>query len=269
MYRTWYPENFVGRSPVIIVSHGGSGSTQGHTRFQHLGMEYASRGFLSIHLNHHASLNTVVHRSDRPADATTVIDAVVDGTLPMPDAFGGSADVDNMGYIGHSWGAYTAHTIAGANFVMPDDLGGEIVNFRNPKIGAFVALSPQGWDGFGSFDKEHDISLPSSSNSWSVVTIPAYNLIGALEMNGRVGQYVGEQWRRFPFARYPSDGTKHLSVLPGQGHGDIGNHGSPEVKTFISMNTRVFFEVYLRQQTSKIESIGYVEGDPAIENVTK
>ena len=67
-YRTWYPKDFSGRAPVIIVSHGGSGSMQGHTRFQHLGMEYASRGFLSIQLNHRASANGGLHRFDRPAE---------------------------------------------------------------------------------------------------------------------------------------------------------------------------------------------------------
>jgi hypothetical protein len=268
-YRIWYPESFAGDAPVIIVSHGGSGSTQGHTKFQHLGTEYASRGFVAIHLNHRASTNEFLHRLDRPADATAIIDAVVDGSLSMPSGFEGDADIDRMGYIGHSWGAYTAHSVAGANFVVPAELGGQTLNFRHDRIKAFVALSPQGWDGFGAYDDEHDVSQPSSNNSWSVVTIPAFNIIGALEMNVRAGQFMGDQWRRFPFVRYPSDGTKHLSILPGQNHGDIGDNGPDQVKTFIAVNTRTFFEVYLRGQSAKASSIGHLETATGVETSSK
>lgn len=270
IYRTWYPEELSGDAPVIVVSHGGNGSTQGHTRFSHLGSHYASRGYLSIHLNHRSSTNDLLHRADRPADVAAIVDALANGSLALPNGFNGTADAARIGHIGHSWGAYTAHAVGGANFVTPAELGNQVVvNFRQPLVKAIVALSPQGWDGFGAFDVEHDIANASADNSWSVVTIPAYNIIGALEMNVRAGTFMGEQWRRFPFVRYPSDGTKYLSVIPGQNHSDIGGNGSDEVDTFIAVNSRAFFDVYLRNDTTNANSIGHLELIAGTENATK
>ena len=43
-YTLYYPENFSGVSPLVLVSHGGIGSTSGDLEFPHLGTEYAEMG---------------------------------------------------------------------------------------------------------------------------------------------------------------------------------------------------------------------------------
>jgi predicted dienelactone hydrolase len=76
-YTLYYPENFSGVSPLVLVSHGGIGSTSGHLGYPHLGTEYAEMGYIAIHVNHLASANIFVHRIDRPADVSFVIDQLV------------------------------------------------------------------------------------------------------------------------------------------------------------------------------------------------
>lgn len=66
-YTLYYPENFSGVSPLVLVSHGGIGSTSGHLEYPHLGTEYAEMGYIAIHVNHLASANILIHRLDRPA----------------------------------------------------------------------------------------------------------------------------------------------------------------------------------------------------------
>ncbi len=106
--RVWYPKDYDGPAPVVLVSHGGNGSIDGHTIFEHLGQEFAAAGYLSAHLNHaesdltqNASINTAYHRWDRPSDVSAVLDALDAGEL-MPEAFAGTPRLDRIGHLGHS-----------------------------------------------------------------------------------------------------------------------------------------------------------------------
>ncbi|MBN1774425.1 MAG: hypothetical protein JXB32_24410, partial [Deltaproteobacteria bacterium] len=172
-YRVYYPEGLASRAPVVLVSHGGDGSTNGHLQLAHLGNEFARSGYLSIHLNHLPSTTLMQHRLDRPADVSFVLDRLEDGSLPMPPAFAGEADLDRVGHTGHSWGAYTSHAVGGALF----DQG----SFRDERIRAICPLSPQGPGQFGSFDRGPD------DNSWREVAVPAYNFVGGDERDGSAG----------------------------------------------------------------------------------
>ncbi len=249
-YRLWYPLESVGPSAVIVISHGGSGAFFGHTLFAHLAEEYARHGYVVGVLNHRRSTTTVQHRTDRPNDVGAFLDFLLSSEAELPDDFDGSLDGAHVGHVGHSWGAYTSHAVAGASF----DQG----SFRDPRIDAVVPLSPQGWGQFGTFDTQEDITLPSSSNSWAAVTIPAYNLLGELEKDGSVIQnFITTDWRLFPFIRYPAVGDKFLSVLPGQGHSDLGGNASASINQFVARNTRIFFDVYLRGETVDVCAIGF------------
>ncbi|MEL6179780.1 MAG: hypothetical protein AAFS10_12550, partial [Myxococcota bacterium] len=218
LVRVWYPVGVEVDTPIVLVSHGGSGSINGHTRFQHLAHEFAGQGYISVHLNHARSTGTVAHRWDRPNDVSAVLDAVLDDTQPiLPTDFIGTLDRDHVGHVGHSWGAYTAHAVAGADMENPLTAQPLRWNFRDARVDAIVALSPQGWGGFGAFDEAQALDQPSEDNSWRVVMIPAYTLIGELEMDGVAGVedldrcpecFRAQGWRRFPFERYPADGRR-------------------------------------------------------------
>lgn len=253
--RVWFPEGPSAPAPVVLVSHGGDGSSQGHTTFAHLAREYSAAGYVTLVLNHLPSSGVAQHQRDRPADVTAVLDAVLGGRVALPAAFRGTLDAQRIGHVGHSWGAYTSHAVGGARF----DQG----TFRDPRVKAIVPLSPQGPGQFGAFDAEPDLSLPSNDNSWASVTIPAYNLVGELEQNGPVGDPDrAENWRLFPFERYPLTGDKFLSILLGQNHDDLGNGGTPEVQRFIARNTRRFFDGYLRGRTDSLCAIGFTDALP-------
>lgn len=264
--RVWYPADFTGDVPVIVVSHGGDGALFGHRSFAYLGEAFAASGYLSVHISHVPSRNVVSHRWDRPFDVSAVVDALTDEMLSLPDAFAGTVRLDRIGHIGHSWGAYTAHAVAGAVFTDPTTTEPEARwMFRDERIRAVVALSPQGFGGFGSYDVQEDIDLPSTDNSWSAVPVPAYNLVGEAEKDGVAGVsdlercpecFRAVDWRLFPFARYPADGDRYLSVLPGQNHNQMGTGGDEDVQRFISTNARLFFDLYLKDREDAREQIG-------------
>jgi len=242
-YRIFYPTDSTGPAAVIIVSHGGNGNTIGHLLFDHLGAEYASNGYLSVHINHRPSPFGVRHVVDRPADVTHVLDRIEAGTLPLPADFAGEPDVTRAGIIGHSFGAYTAHAVAGTEF--------RHGIYRDNRIDAICALSPQGADQFGAFDNGPE------NNSWRNVTLPSYNLVGGEEVDTNVlGTIQEDGWRLTPFQNYPEKDDKYLTVIPGQDHFDMGDRGPPEVKTYIAQNSRLFFDVYVNGTRDNVCDIG-------------
>ncbi len=254
--RVYYPQDVAGPRPIIMVSHGGDGSTVGHTRLAHLGPEYAANGYVAVHVGHRPSASNAQHRLDRPADVSFVLDALQAGAVPFPPSFIGTLDFSRVGHAGHSWGAYTANAVAGGNFTQG--------NLRDPRIKAICAFSPQGPGGFGAYDNG------PSDNTWRVITIPTCSFVGAVEKDGSVGEGNSmEDWRLFPFMRYSTVRDQYLSVLPGQDHGDIGGSGSPEVQAFLAQNSRVFFDVYLRGQTGKVCDIGNLAFFPGTANSRK
>ncbi len=261
--RIRYPLEFEGAAPIILISHGGQGSLRGHTNFAHIGDELARHGYIAVHIGHRTSENVFQHRWDRPNDVRQVLDALVRGEIASPDDYRGTVDFDKVGHLGHSWGAYTAHAVAGALFENPLPREDERWNFRDERIDAIVTLSPQGWGQFGAFDEEENYEAISQDNSWQSVEVPVLSLIGEREMDGVAGvesnipgTYRTENWRLIPFARYPSDGTRHACTLPGQTHVDLGGSADNAVNTHVALNARLFFDVYLNGKTSSREQIG-------------
>ncbi|GAB4199604.1 MAG: hypothetical protein Tsb002_35280 [Wenzhouxiangellaceae bacterium] len=259
-FRLWYPRLQPGVYPLILHSHGGAGSSNGHQHSLFLVEEYMQHGFVAVVLNHSPSSDRQQHLLDRPADVSAVLDALTN--LPLPADFSGQIAVANAGHIGHSYGAYTSHAMAGAVF----DQG----VFRDSRIRAIVARSPQGYDQFGSFDEQSDLYQPSLANSWQSVFIPAYTMIGELERHGSVNQpFITANWRFFPFVRYPDSDNKIASLLPDADHADLGSRGSPAIQTFMAVNSRLFFEVYLLGRNGRRCWIGKAAALPGVMNFRK
>lgn len=251
-YKVYHPVQFSGAAAVVLVSHGGQGSMQGHLALEHLGSQYAARGYLALHIGHRTSDSNLDHRRDRPADVSFLLDRLEDGTLPLPGAFTGTADTTRVGHVGHSWGAYTAHAVGGGVF--------EQGSFRDPRILAICPISPQGPDGFGAYDNGPD------DNTWGAMDIPAFNLIGEDEKNGPVGDLQKmEDWRLQPFLRYPPVQDKYVAVLPGQNHGQMGGTGSQEVKDYVANNTATFLDVYVRGWRDSVCEIGQIGTRPGVD----
>ncbi|MDW3218106.1 MAG: hypothetical protein R8F63_05790 [Acidimicrobiales bacterium] len=235
-YRAYAPVGVEGAVPVVLVSHGGFGSDTGYTRGTHLGGTFAADGFLAIHVGHRRSAAGDRQVFDRPADVTALLDALGAGELELPPAFTGTPDLERVGHVGHSYGAYTSHAVGGA--VFDRDL-------TDPRIDAIVPISPAGHDQFGAFDDG------AGNTTWSTVTIPAFNLIGGEEMDiNAVGTIERPGWRRVPFDNYPDEGDKYLVVIDGQTHSDMWRTGASEVAGFIAAEISDFLAVYVAGDTS-------------------
>lgn len=231
-YRTYAPVGISGEVPVVLVSHGGRGGELVYRSGAHLGTTFAANGFLAIHIGHLPS-DPGVHRLDRPADVSAVLDRLDADTLDLPDAFIATAtpDTTRVGHTGHSYGAYTAHAVGGATFDR---------TFTDARIDAIAPISPQGADQFRAFDNGPD------DNTWTSVTIPAYNLIGGEEIDSNaIGTIDEPGWRLVPFENYPAIGDKFVNVINGQDHSEMWSEGTAAVDAFVAAEILTFFEVYV------------------------
>jgi len=249
-YRIYFPETIDGLVPLILVSHGGSGSFSGYTGAEHLGTTFAIEGYVAIHVGHRPSSSGTAHLVDRPGDISFLLNRLGEASLDLPGKLEEHIDLERVGHVGHSYGAYTSHALAGARLELPA-ISVDPVSFRDERIDAVVLLSPQGADQFGFFDRG------PSENSWSDITVPVYSIIGGDELNGNAaGSLIRDGWRLEPFARYRFDGDKYLSIIPGQDHSDLWSSGSPEVEAFIAKNAAHFFDLSLRERPIESTTVG-------------
>lgn len=256
-YRIRYPKDFTGAAAVVLLCQGGLGGEDGHTMFPDLATAYARLGFLAVNVGHLPSASEMQHRYDRPLDVSFVIDALArvaaaargtpwdaEEALPLPTDFAGAPDVDHIGVLGHSYGAFSAHAVAGVE--LGPTMG--IRNFRDPRVDAIVAIAPQGKDRYGCFDKGSD------NNSWKEVTIPSYLLLADHDL---------PEWRRQPFDRYPAVGDKFLTIGKDQDHASIAGWRAPvDVRRLLDLNTALFFHTYLRGGAGRrrIGTLAWIDG---------
>ena len=244
-YRVRYAPGWTGCAPILFLSHGGDGATDGgQLALPHLGEEYAGHGYLAIHVNHMPSTSDRVHESDRPKDVSFLLDQLTAGKLALPADQHAALSLTRVGHTGHSWGASTAHALGGATW----DTG----VFRDPRVLAVAPISPQGPGLLGGYDNGPD------DNSWRTVAVPAYSFVGSLEKDDSIGEVPPVHqldWRLFPFQRYLDTPDKYLSLVSGQDHDMMGDGGSAEVKAFVATNTRRFFDAYVRGDTREVCSL--------------
>ncbi|GAB4547253.1 MAG: hypothetical protein Tsb0013_06850 [Phycisphaerales bacterium] len=224
-------------APLILISHGGTGSVDGYTRGEHLGVAFAESGCIAMSVSHRASVPAGRHQLDRPADVSFVIDALESGALVLPDG-APAVDLARIGHTGHSYGAYTSHALGGATFE-PPSVGG--IERSDPRVDAIAPISPQGADQFGFFDRGPD------DHSWASVDIPVCTFVGGAELDTNVlGTITRAGWRIEPYSRYSPARDRLLFVIEGQDHSDMWSTGSPEVEAFIAGTAAAFFEFTLR-----------------------
>ncbi|SMF52176.1 hypothetical protein SAMN06265365_11719 [Tistlia consotensis] len=105
-----------------------------------------------------------------------------------------------LAVAGHSFGAYTAQLLAGAEIDLP---GESPARFRDDRLAAAILLSAQGRDQQGLRD-----------GSWEAMTGPVLTVTGTLD-RGAGGQ--GWEWKSEPYELGPPGG-KYLAVLEGADH---------------------------------------------------
>ncbi|MDJ0844947.1 alpha/beta hydrolase [Crocosphaera sp.] len=225
--KNWKP----GKTPVIIVSHGLASHPND---FSMLGKQLASHGFFVAIPQHIGSdqqqlenmlngysrdLYDLQEFINRPLDITYVLDEL---EKRNPREFGNRLKLDKVGVIGHSFGGYTALSVAGATWDFENiknycdrqvweanlsmllqcqtlELPKQDYNFRDTRVGAIAIINPVNSVIFGS-------------QGLSKVDIP---IIISAGTNDPATPPIIEQIRTFAWVKSED---KYLFVMEGQAH---------------------------------------------------
>ena len=217
-----------GPFPLILFSHGLGGSRAGGARW---GRVWAENGFISIHLQHAGSdetlwkdkrpldgLNslrramTVENGRLRAGDASFAIDRVI-ALRRAGDPLMAPADVTRIGMSGHSFGARTTITV--------------VSQLRDARIRAAIAFSPAG-------EASEALNRERSGH----IDVPFMNVTGTedrvpLLLDETEG---GPRARRVPYGFMPAP-DKYLLVLNGADH--MFFNGEPEGRRWSDANREV------------------------------
>lgn len=258
--RIVHPAPLAAEHPVVLVSHGLGGSTEA---MRYLGDHLARAGWIVVHLQHPGSDAAVLagrrgraalaalRRSLRdPDDALQrfrdpafVLDALAeqgggDGLLA------GHLDLDRVAFAGHSYGARGALVAAG------ERIGPEALSFREPRIDAVVALSP---------------NLPRRGEpDYGEVAVPILHVTGTEDGDPLArGRGFDPLRRTQPFERIEGV-DQYLLVLDGADHATFGGRrlgtaderpGDRHHAEQVAEATRLFLDARLRGDARAREAL--------------
>ncbi|NKN39776.1 hypothetical protein HFC70_25835 [Agrobacterium sp. a22-2] len=133
---------------------------------------------------------------------------------------------------GHSFGAYTAQLVAGAEIDLPER---PAQRFADSRFAAAILLSAQGRDQQGLRD-----------GSWNGMTGPFLNVTGTRDYGAKGGDWL---WKCEPYDFAPA-GDKYLAVLENGDHhlGGLGGRQTqvPAQIDAVEQVTLAFLDAYLR-----------------------
>lgn len=221
--------------PLVIFSHGFAASAPWYaTLVEH----YASYGFIVLapdHTEHFDSEWSEIWRSsiDRPRDIKQVLDFAEQMTAAGSE-MAGQLDMQHVAVVGHSYGGYTALTMAGAQYDLaafnarcaelpPDDpnmfLCAPLVP-NEAKMAARAGLDPMPdglWPSFG--DPRVTAIIPMASDSYlfdkaglAKITIPM------MAIGGTADTGTPYEWGVRPAFDYASSTRKSLVTIAGAEH---------------------------------------------------
>lgn len=179
----------------------------------------------------HEILHAPEHWFERIATANCVmdrLDRVLDATCGLPERRLPGA------IAGHSFGAYTAQLLAGAEIDLP---GGQARRFHDHRFGAAILLSGQGRDQQGLRD-----------GSWDGLEGPVLTVTGTLDQGAKGGDW---HWKSEPYELAPAGG-KYLAVLEDSDHylGGFADNGVqrtvPGQREAVKQITLAFLDAHVR-----------------------
>ena len=252
--KIYYPEKSAsspGPYPVILFSHGLGGSRDG---YEYLGRHWATRGYVSVHVQHLGSDSGVWKNQprplkamreaarnpqnsvDRPNDIKFAI-TMMDQLNQEPGPLQGLLDMDRLGAAGHSFGAFTTLALAGQVFTGPQ---GREFSFTEPRLKAVVAMSaPTG----AARDK--------LDQAYGPIKIPCLHLTGTKDVSS-IGDTKAED-RRLPYDHIKL-ADQYLVIFRGGDHMVFSGRkrlfgDSAKDQAFhqlILASTTAFWETYLK-----------------------
>jgi len=237
--------------PVILFSHGLGGSRENNV---YLGKSWAAAGYVAVFMQHQGSDDEVwktarvgkrmaalksaasVQSSlQRFADVPFVIDQLEDWNNQDGHFLNKQLDLELIGMSGHSYGAITTLAVAGRKFPFNH-------NFRDKRIDAFLALSPQPGKAI------------EASKAFGHMAIPILCMTGTLDGNPIDPQFNPLE-RQKVFIALPK-GDKYQLVLEGAEHFAFGDNKSrrtkgrnPKHHTAIQQISLRFWDAYLKGDT--------------------
>jgi len=250
--KVYYPSTGTSPLPLIIFSHGFGANKDNYT---YLGKAWSDAGYIVILPTHQdsdraaISLKSIRNLKDakwtfdqqveRTGDIAYVISSINEIQRQVPH-LNNRINAAHIGVSGHSEGAGTALLVGGATAAPP---GTAPRSFRNERVSAVLAMSPQGPGEEGFED-----------HSWDAIRIPAMTMSGTNDSG--IGRQSPE-WRVEPFNHMPA-GDKYQVLLNGGVHLTFAV-GGPRFRSCILSLTTAFWDTYLKdlkQAKARIESMG-------------
>jgi hypothetical protein len=186
-----FPMGASGQLPVVLWSPGGDANPDGINLGANWGKTIAQAGYIVIHMSHlprspaeqlalcnefgmpepvACAQSFYYLQVDRPRDASAVLTALTSIEAAFP-VLAGHIDLNRVAVGGHSFGSYTAMTLAGGRVMLTPALAD--VSFSNPLPKIFLAFSPEGPGRFGWKD-----------DSWREITRPVVMGTGLHDSTG-------------------------------------------------------------------------------------
>ncbi len=218
--RIYLPEDQKGPMPIVFVSHG---IGESRSSYEWLGRALASRGYVVIHPTHRgtdrdkleegwiAMYKATKNRENwinRPLDITFILDQIESIEAADP-RLKGAFDIDRVGVVGHSAGAWTAAAIGGVDLESGD-------NLRDPRVDAIAPLS---------MPKTRSVE---PEEAWSSLTLPALHMTGTCDR--QIIWVTFPSHRRIPWENGVAD-DQYLLTLEGGQHTTFSNKFDPAKRT--------------------------------------
>ncbi|RCH59638.1 alpha/beta fold hydrolase [Streptomyces sp. SDr-06] len=216
-----------GNLPVVVFSHG-----MGLTMDDYVPLvgHWAAHGFMVVQPTHLDSLGLAPDDPRSPlvwrirtADLTAVLDQLdmIEAAVP---GLAGRVNHDRIAVAGHSWGAQTASTLAGARVVGADELPGE--SMADPRVSAAVLLCLPGTGG-ADLSPLATQYFPFMNPDFAELKTPSLLVAGDRDQSPLTVR--GPDW--FTDGYQLSPGATDLLTLFGAEHGLGGIQGANDTRT--------------------------------------
>jgi predicted dienelactone hydrolase len=249
--KIYFPAQGAGPFPLIIFSHGLGGSREG---YQYLGRQWASHGYVSVHLQHLGSDRAVWENSwlklpvlrqaahnlqnslNRPLDVSFALNQL-EKLNQSQSPFQGRLDLSRVGAAGHSFGAYTTMAVAGQVFGRP---GGREISLADPRIKAAIPMSTPVPRKGGHL-----------TQAYARITIPCLHMTGTRD-DSLIGETKARE-RRLPFD-HTNGSDQYLVTFQDGDHMIFSDHQrlfgrgtqNPRFHNLICLATTAFWDAYLK-----------------------
>jgi predicted dienelactone hydrolase len=251
--KIYYPKNATSSVPVIIFSHGLGGSRDGYI---YLGNEWASHGYVSVHVQHHGSDTAVLRtamtgglqEAIKPVNASNrVVDIYfaiheLERMNQEPGPLRGRLDLQHIGVAGHSYGAWTTLVVGGEVIIQEEGHEYNRTSVRDPRIKAMIPMSAP------VPEKTH------LDEAFGAINLPCLHMTGTLDDSPIAETKAAD--RRIPFDHMTAkvadeylltfNGGDHM-VFSGRLSQRSSRAGHDQIfQKFIDESSTAFWDAYLK-----------------------